>query len=350
VTPVIRDPDEYLHRGLTQLDEGESWLLEPRMIDDNPCHWSPGIRLGVKRGSWYHKTECFGPVLGLIRVESFEEAIEIQNSSEFGLTGGLHSLDPKEVELWREKVNVGNAYVNRSTTGAIVRRQPFGGWKDSCVGPGPKAGGPNYVATFAHWNETELPKLGKQLDSSMSKLVKELSTLLSDDDASRLTASAKSYAYWWDREFSREHDPSQIHGETNDFRYRARPWHLIRLNSEEATNICELFQLVVACQTVGTRLQISVPDSVGWGDLLTTIAGVEITIESEDQLVSRLKGLSGGTMRIKGDFDERKYAPPEIGNIPLLESPVLANGRIELLNYLKEQSVSETVHRYGNIV
>ncbi len=350
VTPVIREPDEYLHRGLTQLDEGESWLLEPKMIDDNPCHWSPGIRLGVKPGSWYHKTECFGPVLGLIRVESFEEAIEIQNSSEFGLTGGLHSLDPKEVELWREKVEVGNAYVNRSTTGAIVRRQPFGGWKDSCVGPGPKAGGPNYVATFAHWNETELPKLGRPLDSSVSKLVKELASLLSDDDADRLTASAKSYAYWWDKEFSKEHDPSQIHGETNDFRYRARPWHLIRLNSEEATNICELFQLVVACQTVGTRLQISVPDSIGWGDLLTTIAGVEITIESEDQLVSRLKGLRGGTMRIKGDFDERKYAPQEIGNIPLLESPVLANGRIELLNYLKEQAVSETVHRYGNIV
>ena len=85
LTPVIRKPDETLERGLTKLEAGESWLLEPRMIDNNPCHWSPGIRLGVKPGSWYHVNECFGPVLGLIRVESFAEAIEIQNSSEFGL-------------------------------------------------------------------------------------------------------------------------------------------------------------------------------------------------------------------------------------------------------------------------
>ena len=148
VTPVIRNPDEFLEKGLTQLGPGETWLVEPKMVDENPCHWSPGIRMGVQPGGWYHTTECFGPVLGVMCVENFEEAIEVQNSSEFGLTGGLHSLDPNEIAQWRERVEVGNAYINRTTTGAIVRRQPFGGWKDSCVGPGPKAGGPNYVSTF----------------------------------------------------------------------------------------------------------------------------------------------------------------------------------------------------------
>jgi RHH-type transcriptional regulator, proline utilization regulon repressor / proline dehydrogenase / delta 1-pyrroline-5-carboxylate dehydrogenase len=49
---------------------------------------------------------------------------------------------------WRDEVEVGNAYINRPITGAIVRRQPFGGWKRSCFGPGAKAGGPNYVAQF----------------------------------------------------------------------------------------------------------------------------------------------------------------------------------------------------------
>ena len=121
---------------MTQLDEGESWLLEPKMIDDNPCLWSPGIRLGVQPGSWYHQNECFGPVLGMIRVSNLDEAIRIQNSSRFGLTGGIHSLDPEEIADWRERVEVGNAYINRGTTGAIVQRQPFGGWKDSSVGPG----------------------------------------------------------------------------------------------------------------------------------------------------------------------------------------------------------------------
>ena len=153
LTPIIREPGEDLLKGLTSLEPGESWLLEPKMLDNNPCLWSPGIKLGVKRGSWYHQTECFGPVLGLIGVDSFEEAMDIQNDNSFGLTGGLYSLDPFEIAAWRDTVEVGNAYINRSTTGAIVRRQPFGGWKNSCVGPGAKAGGPNYVASLCQWTE-----------------------------------------------------------------------------------------------------------------------------------------------------------------------------------------------------
>src|SRR5204863_429849 len=73
---------------------------------------------------------------------------ELQNGTEFGLTGGLQTLDPDEIAHWLAHVEVGNAYVNRHTTGAIVRRQPFGGWKHSSVGPGAKTGGPNDVLRF----------------------------------------------------------------------------------------------------------------------------------------------------------------------------------------------------------
>lgn len=350
VTPVIREPDKTLAHGLTQLEEGEHWLLQPKMVDNNPCHYTPGIRLGVKPGSWYHTNECFGPVLGLIRVESFEEAIAIQNSSEFGLTGGLHSLDPEEIAIWREQVEVGNAYINRGTTGAIVRRQPFGGWKGSCVGPGPKAGGPNYVATFLHWKENELPSLRKKANAEVQALVRELSALIDDGEKERIVAGAESYAYWWDKEFSKEHDPSQLHGETNHFRYRPRPWHMIRLQTMDAVRIVKVIQSALACSTVGTQLMVSVPDSPSWGEALARHAGVEVTVESDSQLVQRLKKLENGTLRIFGAFDEQKFSPAEIGNIPIIEMDVLSNGRIELTNYLKEQAISETVHRYGNIV
>lgn len=95
----------------------------------------------VKAGSWIHRTELFGPVLSVIAFDSLEEAVAIQNSSDFGLTGGIHSFDPVELDYWRANVEVGNAYINRSLTGAIVQRQPFGGWKNSSLGPGGKAGG-----------------------------------------------------------------------------------------------------------------------------------------------------------------------------------------------------------------
>ena len=97
VTPVIREPHEALERGLTRLEAGESWLVKPEMVDGNPCLWSPGIRLGVRPGSWFHRTECFGPVLGIIPFDTLEEAIAVQNDSQFGLTGGLHTLDGEEI-------------------------------------------------------------------------------------------------------------------------------------------------------------------------------------------------------------------------------------------------------------
>lgn len=350
VTPVIRKPDQYLERGLTQLEEGESWLIEPRMIDGNECHWSPGIRLGVKPGSWYHETECFGPVLGLIRVEDFDEAIEIQNSSEFGLTGGLHSLDPSEIDRWRERVEVGNAYINRTTTGAIVRRQPFGGWKDSCVGPGPKAGGPNYVATFLDWQETGLPTLAATPVAEVRSVLSRLCALLGKESSERLKAAASNYAYWWDNEFSIEHDPSNLHGETNHFRYRARPWHLVRCESTIGSDqLNNLALIALACNTVGTELIISLAESNDSVAQLAKAAGISLSIESNEELVARLKTMKGGTIRIGGDYDVQVFAPAEIGNLPILPSSALANGRIELLNYLKEQAISETVHRYGNI-
>lgn len=81
-----------------------------------------------------------------------------KTTPEFGLTGGLQSLDEREIALWKTKVQVGNAYINRVITGAIVRRQPFGGWNHSSMGPGAKAGGPNYLTMLGSWEEKARPK------------------------------------------------------------------------------------------------------------------------------------------------------------------------------------------------
>lgn len=87
-----------LERGLSELDPGEEWLVRPRRLDPTQPLWSPGVRLGVTTGSWFHRTECFGPVLGLMSAKDLDEALAIQNSGEYGLTGGIHTLDPHEVE------------------------------------------------------------------------------------------------------------------------------------------------------------------------------------------------------------------------------------------------------------
>ena len=92
-----------------------------------------------------------------MRADDLDHAIELQNAGDYALTGGIHSLDDAEVEHWLADVEIGNAYVNRHITGAIVQRQPFGGWKRSSVGGGAKAGGPGYVAQFARITD---PRIG----------------------------------------------------------------------------------------------------------------------------------------------------------------------------------------------
>ncbi|HEX9089339.1 MAG TPA: bifunctional proline dehydrogenase/L-glutamate gamma-semialdehyde dehydrogenase, partial [Arthrobacter sp.] len=105
--PIIEPAGGKLLNALTTLGEGESWAVEPRRLDATGKLWSPGVRYGVRRGSYFHLTEFFGPVLGVMTAATLEDAIAIQNQIEYGLTSGLHSLDPAELDLWLETVQAG---------------------------------------------------------------------------------------------------------------------------------------------------------------------------------------------------------------------------------------------------
>jgi RHH-type proline utilization regulon transcriptional repressor/proline dehydrogenase/delta 1-pyrroline-5-carboxylate dehydrogenase len=90
--------------------------------------------------------EIFGPVVAIMRARDFEEALALANASEYKLTGGVYSRSPAHLEEARRRFRVGNLYLNRHITGAIVGRQPFGGFGMSGVGS--KAGGPDYLIQF----------------------------------------------------------------------------------------------------------------------------------------------------------------------------------------------------------
>ena len=191
VTPLTQPPGAALRRALTTLEAGEEWLLEPRALGREAPLWSPGIKLGVQRGAFFHQTECFGPVLGLMRAADLDEAIELANDQPFGLTSGIQSLDDREIARWLERIEAGSLYVNRHITGAIVGRQPFGGWKASSVGPGAKAGGPNYVLQLCRGHQIAPP---------------------GEEPAAVLRAAAASYERAWREHFSQAHEPIRRHG------------------------------------------------------------------------------------------------------------------------------------------
>ncbi len=106
----------------------------------------PTIFTDVKPDSKLAQNEVFGPVLAVIRAKNIGEAIEIANDVEYGLTGGIYSRSPANIELAKKFLEVGNLYINRGCTGAMVDRHPFGGFKMSGVGS--KTGGPEYLAQF----------------------------------------------------------------------------------------------------------------------------------------------------------------------------------------------------------
>jgi RHH-type proline utilization regulon transcriptional repressor/proline dehydrogenase/delta 1-pyrroline-5-carboxylate dehydrogenase len=111
------------------------WFIPPTVVTDLPGD-SPVLN-----------EEIFGPVVSVEPVASVDRAVAIVDSLPFALTGGLFSRNPETIESVVRRVPVGNFYVNRSTTGAMVGRQPFGGNRRSGIGS--QAGGPDYLRQFA---------------------------------------------------------------------------------------------------------------------------------------------------------------------------------------------------------
>jgi 1-pyrroline-5-carboxylate dehydrogenase len=115
-------------------DGSDGYFIPPTIIADVP----EGGRLACE--------EIFGPVLAFVKARDFEHAEQIFNSTEFGLTGGLISRSRERLERAKRTFHVGNLYLNRKITGALVGVQPFGGFNMS--GTDSKAGGPDYLLLF----------------------------------------------------------------------------------------------------------------------------------------------------------------------------------------------------------
>jgi RHH-type transcriptional regulator, proline utilization regulon repressor / proline dehydrogenase / delta 1-pyrroline-5-carboxylate dehydrogenase len=311
IGPVIRPPTGPLLAGLTHLQSGEDWLVPPGQVGDNPRLWSPGVKVGVAAGSPFHLTECFGPVLGLMRASGLEEAIEWQNQVPYGLTAGLAALDPSEISYWREKVKAGNLYVNRHTTGAIVGRQPFGGWKRSVVGPGAKTGGPNYVASLGTWSRPGPHDV-------------------------RVFAAAVSRA--WNQELAAS-DPAGLDAESNVLRYR--PFESVLLRIGGHSDDWEISATAAAAAALGVSLEISAGEQGMWRG--------PVTVETEARFAERLKQVEADKLRVLGEVGDAVRSAATAAGFWLDEGSPANDARAEALRWGREQCVTETRHRHGDV-
>jgi RHH-type proline utilization regulon transcriptional repressor/proline dehydrogenase/delta 1-pyrroline-5-carboxylate dehydrogenase len=148
VPPVIERAAQERVRSYAERAASEGTIVA-RRDDVPPAGWfcPPTVATDLPPGSPVLEEEIFGPLLAVQRVAGVEEACEIVEGQRFALTGGLFARNPSTVEAVSRRLPVGNLYVNRSITGAMVGRQPFGGNRLS--GTGSKAGGPDYLLHFA---------------------------------------------------------------------------------------------------------------------------------------------------------------------------------------------------------
>ena len=115
-------------------------------LKDEGFYVAPHIFAEVPPTATIAQEEIFGPVLSVIKARDLEQALEIANGTKYALTGAFFSRSPRSIETVKRRFRVGNLYINRKSTGALVNRQPFGGFKLSGIGS--KAGGPDYLLQF----------------------------------------------------------------------------------------------------------------------------------------------------------------------------------------------------------
>lgn len=363
IGPLIRPPRGVLERGLKELEEGESWAVEPRFDPDNPHLVTPAVKWGVRPGGFTHMTELFGPVLGVMKAADLHEAISLVNATGYGLTSGLESLDEREHAVWLEGIRAGNLYVNRPTTGAVVLRQPFGGMGKSAFGPGIKAGGPNYVAQLMDFSAQGNPRTSRAVaDPHLRELRDRLAERADPPDpwppeeARTIVSAIESYTLYMEEEFGCVHDHFRLIGQDNLRRYLPAGRLRIRVHADDSA--FDLFGRVCAGKAAGCAVTVSRPPSFASAalirieDLTRSWEGAVAFVQESDEQLCRAIDL--------GRVDRLRYAAPD--RVPdavrraaaetglfIAAAPVQATGRIELLWYLREQSLSINYHRYGNL-
>jgi RHH-type proline utilization regulon transcriptional repressor/proline dehydrogenase/delta 1-pyrroline-5-carboxylate dehydrogenase len=351
IGPLTHGLDDELKRALI-LEDGEEWLLEPKIDSVNPFLMSAGIKLGVKHYGYTHLNSFSGPILGLMRAKTFDHAIHLANSTPYGLAMGLHSLDPREHSKWLDKIEAGNCFINREMTTALIKRQPFGGCKESSFGRGYKAGGPNFLTECLHAKQKGIPKEKAPVNNFVNNLSTLLEKLdLSAEDLGIWYASISNYEFWW-KKMKQQRDPSKIIGQDNFLRYVPKKNMTLRI--DQNSNIFDSLRICAAALTCDCPLEISLEQDLAKLNWLNTIPKLLVIEETKNDFLKRIEnGDKNQTpikeVRLTHKPNEQLRKSAAISFCYLNDTPVLANGRYELLHYLREISISYDYHRYGNL-
>lgn len=349
ITPLIEPPRGALARALDTLEPSESFLLAPSRDVSNPALVSPAIKLGVREGSFTHQTELFGPVLAMMCADSLDHGIAIANGTSYGLTGAIHTLDHREQTKWLAAIDVGNAYVNRGTTGAIVRRQPFGGTKASCFGPGAKAGGPNYVRQLSQIEDGARETIDASPRPATRRWLALAQSVVSPDAHRRLHELAANDAATFARDFARSRDVEGF--PTQENLTSVRPRRDVALVIGASDPPFAVLRECIALATIGAKPRIVIlgqaRSALGRG-LMADFAIEAVCVRDDADLGVALDVYGVRCLRVLALGDDPRVRRAAGDARCVLDAPSRESAYDTLLLWLEERSATIEVHRYGH--
>ena len=243
--------------------------------------------------------------------------------------------------------------MNRGITGAIVQRQPFGGWKRSSVGAGTKAGGPNYLIGLGSWEPdsgTSSASLHlRGLDRRVSQLIESGQSAMDYNAFDLVRRSALSDAIAAGTEYLQTKDVSALGVERNLFRYRPVP---VTIRLSEGEDLAPLLRIMAAATVA--RSTFSVSTAIALPRPLQNVIrerDIHVVVESDERWLARVSAGQVAAHRIRligGDATALAAALKGTPDTAIYSHPVTPSGRVELLPFLHEQAISITAHRFGN--
>ncbi|MBR2313873.1 MAG: proline dehydrogenase family protein [Akkermansia sp.] len=314
---------------LTQLQKHEAWLVQPTAAELGSQVWTPGVRTGVRAGSAFAEAAHNVPVIGLIRVESTEEAGRTQRKQAQERSVGIYSRDKQEIELWLKLTAASQVAINccpLPRPGVL----PTPGWQNTA----PMCGGNNFITALSQWQEVARPQHRASQRNIAFTPWETLSPKPGPDDTTRLSSAADSIGYWWETMFG----ITTVLNESPAFRttlsYRPLP---LCLRAEKATSDIDLSIALMAALKAGCDIQLSTASMRPWMPRALEPLGVIITVENRDEFEGRFPSLATTGVFVRDTAATVNTLQRAAHcRLALSADPVLANGRLELLYCLRE--------------
>ncbi|MEK9657030.1 MAG: proline dehydrogenase family protein [bacterium] len=346
IVPLIRADNTAFLNEVNTLEKGQSWLLKPKQHPALETLWSAGIKVGIRPEHHFFHTECFAPLLGVMIVKDIHEAIKISQQTSYGLTAGLHSLSDYEQDQFIRGSQAGNVYINRPITGAMVGRQPFGGWKKSSYGSQSKVGG-----AYTLWDMLQQsPQVKIKQKSQKLRQIKAQELLLTETDRNELEHELDQAAEIINM-LKNEHPLPTIRGEEN--RYDIRPYTHIVIKIDKIEDRKKYLLIIGISGLLGSNVEVWNPHNdkqINWFmnqvNKIYCVKHVNIKKIRPNTLFREIRPENSDLKKEKWVMNHLSKAE---NNSRIISKEIAKNRFSNIMDLLEEQVICKRLDRYGRI-